>query len=235
MGAVKRLPPSAGAPVPPPPAQPPPERPARAVWVAAAVLAGAVVLWGGYSRHWSWTGINGRTATLWDWLHLLALPFAVGILPIWLSHRTRIHRPHKSAGLVALAGLAALVALGYLVPWAWTGFVGNTLWDWLNLIALPLAVALMPVYRELRRRWAPRHTTIAAVVVAVFGLAVLEGYLGSWSWTGFEGNTLWDWLHLLLLPLLLPTVVVPSLRPLLTAGVVFLDAEEAEEHGHGEG
>jgi uncharacterized membrane protein len=204
----------------------------RVLVLPAALFA--IVLWGGYSRKWSWTGINGSTATLWDWLHLLALPFAVGVLPIWLSHRTRVHRPHKSAALALLAAFAGLVALGYLIPWGWTGFVGNTLWDWLNLVALPLAVALMPVYRELRRRWSPRHSAVAGVVLAIFAVAVLEGYLGDWAWTGFEGNTLWDWLHLLLLPLLLPTVVVPALRPVLTAGVIFVEAEEAEEHGHGE-
>jgi hypothetical protein len=204
----------------------------RRAWLTGGVLAAALVLWGGYSRHWAWTGINGSTATLWDWLHLLALPFAVGVLPIWLSHRTRVHVPHRRAALALLGAFVALVTAGYLVPWAWTGFVGNTLWDWLNLVALPLAVALMPVYRDLRRHWAPRHSWSAAVALGLLAGAVLMGYLGGWRWTGFEGNTLWDWLHLLLLPLLLPTVVVPSLRPLLTAGVIFLEAEEAEEHSH---
>src|SRR5947209_5809793 len=174
MGVADRSSPPAGAPLS-----------RRAAWVGAGALAGAVVLWGGYSRHWSWTGINGHTATLWDWLHLLALPFAVGILPIWLSHRTRLHRPHKSAGLALLAAFALLVALGDLVPWTWTGFVGNTLWDWLNLVALPLAVALMPVYRELRHRWAPRHSMTVAAMLIAFAVVVLEGYLGGWAWTGF--------------------------------------------------
>ena len=56
------------------------------------------------------------------------------------------------------------------------------------------------------------------------------GYLGGWALDRLTGNTLWDWLHLLLLPLLLPTVVVPSLRPLFTAGVIFLEAEDVEDH-----
>ncbi len=200
----------------------------RRAWLSAAAILVALMLWGGYSRHWSWTGINGHTATLWDWLHLLALPFAVAILPIWLSRRTRLHRPHKSAALMLLAALTGLVALGYLVPWGWTGFPGNTLWDWLNLLALPLAVALMPVYRELRRSWAPRHSTVTAVLLGLFGVAVIGGYMGGWAWTGFAGNTLWDWLHLLLLPLLLPTVVVPSLRPMLTSGAFIIELEETD-------
>jgi hypothetical protein len=30
-----------------------------------------------------------------------------------------------------------VVILGYAVPWGWTGFRGNTLWDWFNLVFLP--------------------------------------------------------------------------------------------------
>ena len=44
-------------------------------------------------------------------------------------------------GVVVLAAFAALVLAGYLVPWAWTGFTGNTLWDWLSLALLPLVLA----------------------------------------------------------------------------------------------
>jgi len=42
------------------------------------------------------------------------------------------------------------------------------------------------------------------------GVVVPGGYLGNWTWTGFHGNTLWGLLHLLLLPLFLPTVIVAS-------------------------
>lgn len=38
------------------------------------------------------------------------------------------------------------------------------------------------------------------VVLAVFALAVYE--LG-WGWTGFKGKTLWDWLQLLIIPVVL--------------------------------
>ena len=43
---------------------------------------------------------------------------------------------------------------------------------------------------------------------------VLAGYLVPWAWTGFTGNTAWDWIKLLLLPLLLPTVVLPRVHDL---------------------
>jgi hypothetical protein len=206
---------------------------------ALVVAVFAVVLWGGYSHHWSWTGINGATATLWDWLHLLLLPLAVAVLPIWLSRKTRVPRRYKLRFGAGLAVFALVVLAGYTIPWAWTGFTGNRLWDWLNLLALPLAVALMPIYAELRAAWSTRHSAGATVGLAVFAVLVLGGYLGHWRWTGFTGNTLWDWLHLLLLPLLLPTVVVPLLMPVATSHVDFVrprgaPADAADDADDGE-
>lgn len=195
--------------------------------VLAAVLF-AVVVWGGYVGHWRWTGINGRTATLWEWLHLLLLPFVVAILPLWMSRNTRLTQRHKRWGLTALGAFAVIVLLGYTIPWAWTGFVGNTVWDWIGLIALPLAVALAPVYGELRRGWGHRQTMIALAALAVCGVVVVGGYVGKWAWTGFHRNTAWDWLRLLLLPLLIPTVVVPALKPLVMSGVTVIKSNESD-------
>jgi hypothetical protein len=87
----------------------------------------------------------------------------------------------------------------------------------LNLAALPLAVALIPVLIELRAGWRRRHTTVLTASGAVFVGLVLAGYLAPWRWTGFTGNTVWDWLHLLLLPLLVPVAIVPALRPIAMA------------------
>ena len=50
-------------------------------------------------------------------------------------------------------------------------------------------------------------STCSVVLVAL----VVAGYLVPWGWTGFTGNTAWDWLKLLLLAVLLPIVVLPSL------------------------
>ncbi|HEX3690262.1 MAG TPA: hypothetical protein VHV28_11200 [Solirubrobacteraceae bacterium] len=183
------------------------------------VLVVALVIVGGYAEHWRWIGVNGETATLWDWLHLLLLPIAALVISLWLRHRP----PLTGTRAVAVGGLGAvfvvLVLAGYLVPWGWTGFVGNTLWDWLNLVALPVAVALIPVLVELRPDRVPptsahprRHMAVMAVVAGAFIGIVLAGYLAHWRWTGFTGNTVWDWLHLLLLPLLVPAVIVPLLR-----------------------
>jgi hypothetical protein len=200
------------------------------VAVAAAL---AVVLWGGYDRHWSWTGINGSTATLWDWLHLLLLPIAVGVLPLWLSRRTRVPKRHKVVGLSFLFAFVVLVLAGYLIPWGWTGFLGNRLWDWLELLVLPLAVALSPLVLELRDSWKRTHSLVVLTAAAAFLVVVVGGYVGNWRWTGFRGNTLWNWLQLWLLPLLIPAVVVPGLQPKAMAGVIVLESE-GQENSHAE-
>jgi hypothetical protein len=196
--------------------------------VALGALGGlllAVVLWGGYGRHWSWTGINGGTATLWDWLNLMLLPLALAVLPVWFSAKTRVHPRTKASGATVFALFAIIVVLGYAVPLAWTGFRGNTLWDWINLVLLPLTLLAIPRLLELRAGWGVRHSVVASTVAAAFGALVLGGYLGSWGWTGFTGNTLWDWLHLLILPLLVPAVLVPVLKPIAVGRVVYLDAD----------
>jgi cytochrome bd-type quinol oxidase subunit 2 len=190
-------------------------------WAGAVALA--VLLWGGYGRHWPWTGINGRTATLWDWMHLLLLPLAVAILSVWSRRDTRVHPRSKLYAGTALALLIVVVILGYVVPWAWTGFRGNTLWDWFNLIFLPLTLVLVPRFVELRDRWQRRHTVRTAALGAIFVALVIGGYVASWRWTGFTGNTLWNWMNLLFLPLLVPTVILPAFTPIAMRRVIYLD------------
>jgi hypothetical protein len=215
------------------------ETPAQSRWtapvrvgaLALAVAVVAAVLWGGYGHRWPWTGINGRTATLWDWLHLLLLPIAFGMLPILLSEHTRVRREHRWVGASLLVAFAAFVLAGYDIPWGWTGFSGNRLWDWLELLALPLAVALVPLMDDIRRGWTPRHSLLAGVGLAAFVAIVIGGYVGHWRWTGFRGNTLWDWLHLLLLPLLLPTVIVPRLLPRIEATMIIVEDPEGQTQG----
>lgn len=180
---------------------------------AIALVVALLVLIGGYGEHWRWIGVNGRTATLWDWLHLILLPIAALVISLWLRHRPQLTGPWAATVSLLAAAFVVIVLAGYLVPWAWTGFVGNTLWDWLNLAALPVAVALIPVLVELRPDWSRRHAAVLAAGAAGFVALVLAGYLAHWRWTGFTGNTVWDWLHLLLLPLLVPAVIVPLLRP----------------------
>jgi hypothetical protein len=185
----------------------------RVAIAAALAMLLAVLLWGGYVAAWSWTGLSSDVA-LWDWLEALALPVAVGLLPLVLRHRQRLTRTHRAWILTGVASFAGLVVAGYVVPLAWTGFPGNTLWDWLELALLPVVLVTAPLWprpRELRTG----HWLLLGSVAAAFVLVVLAGYLVPWEWTGFTDNKAWDWVKLLLLPVLVPTVLLPALERLL--------------------
>jgi hypothetical protein len=188
--------------------------------------AAAAILVGGYQEHWSWTGISGKTATLWDWISLLLLPITVATLPIWLSKRHRLTPRRKAAGLAALALFVGVAIAGYVVPWGWTGFEDNALWDWINLLLLPLVIATFPIWPEIRSELRLHHHLLVAVLLTGFAVAVIGGYVWGWAWTGFRGNTLWDWLHLLVLPLAFPTLLLPAALA-ITAGELMQD-EPAE-------
>ena len=66
-----------------------------------------------------------------------------------------------------------------------------------------------------------RHARIDALVNTV------GGYAGGWSWTGYPGNTLWDWLSLVLGPVVIATLVIPAAVRWLS-GDVERAASEAE-------
>jgi hypothetical protein len=181
-------------------------KPSRHVATVSGVgLVTALV--GGYGFGWRWTGFadNGE---LWDLLHLLLLPVALVLVPVWQRSRLRVPRPVGAALLRAGgAGFAVLVFGGYRLGWTWTGFAGNLLWDWLELLVLPVAVTVLPLWLQahpdVRRRWRPT----AFIAAVCFATAVAGGYGLHWTWTGFAGNTLWDWLQLMLVPFVLPVVV----------------------------
>jgi hypothetical protein len=200
----------------------PPARVATIRIVLAVVVV--AVLWGGYHSHWSWTGINGHTATLWDWISLLLVPVTVATLPIWLSKRDRLDRTRRLAALTLLAVFAAFVVAGYTVPWGWTGFEDNKLWDWINLLLLPLVIATFPVWPQIRRELRLHHRILIVALLAAFVVAAVGGYVWDWGWTGFRGNTLWDWLHLLLLPIAIPALLLPAALA-ITAGALMEEPE----------
>jgi hypothetical protein len=181
---------------------------ARRYALSALLTATLVVLWGGYVRGWTWTGFPGNEQ-LWDWLHLLLLPVVIGTVPLWLQHSEYISRGKRLAYFAGVLGFAGFVAAGYLVPLRWTGFQGNTLWNWFTLMLLPLAVTSVRVLPSVLHSLRPYHKWTTAAVFAAWALTIAGGYGLSWSWTGYQGNTLWDWLQLLLLPLIVPTILVP--------------------------
>jgi hypothetical protein len=182
--------------------------------IALALLVVVVIVVGGYGFNWRWTGLSDRI-TLWDWLQALALPVAIATAPLLWRHRQRMTHRHRATGAAGMTLFTALVFAGYLIPWNWTGFTGNTLWDWLELALLPLVVATSSLWAEVARaRRLALGTTIAGGLVLL--VLALCGYLVPWSWTGFTGNTAWDWFKLLLLPVLIPTVLVPAANALVT-------------------
>lgn len=185
------------------------ERVWRREWTLALLgvaLFLAISAFGGYLFNWTWTGFRGNT--LWNWFELFFSPVGLATLSIFFG----VKRVWQREWLMALGASTVLLLLviagGYLLHWPWTGFQGNTLWDWLKLLLLPVALVVASVsFKGHERVW-----TIIIVLATMFLLvALVGGYAFGWTWTGFAGNTLWDWLHLLLLPL-----VVTAAEPLFS-------------------
>jgi hypothetical protein len=177
-----------------------------AILGAGAGVAFAVTVVGGYAGRWGWTGYAAN-GTVWDWLHLLLLPLSVSALPVWWRAQPAVRRHlHRGAGCLAVV-LAVLVVGGYGWGWSWTGFAGNRLWEWLSLLLIPVALALVPLW--IKTRHTRRSLWLAGLVGGAATLVVLMigGYALGWTWTGFAGNRLWDWIHLLLVPAVLPATV----------------------------
>lgn len=162
------------------------------------VLALVVVIVGGYLLHWRWTGYLSTQGThpprtVWDWLTLLLQPLALAFVPVYFKLRGRRSTIWPAALLSGAAVLAVLIIGGYTSGWTWTGFEGNTLWDWLGLFLVPflLPLALVLIDAELehkrraeptpavaetavpprQRRWSPGRTTLAACGLLAVGLA----------------------------------------------------------------
>jgi hypothetical protein len=183
----------------------------------ALAVAAVVVLWGGYVEKWSWTGFQ-ENRQLWDWLQLLLLPFVAASIPLWIRYGTYIGRARTIVYGALLAAWTGFVIAGYLIPLPWTGFQGQTLWNWFELLLLPIAVActIALVSRHIHpvnalRMLRPHHKVISAAVGSGWVVTVIGGYGLQWAWTGYSGNTLWDWFQLLLLPLVFPTILLPAL------------------------
>ncbi|HTT55260.1 MAG TPA: hypothetical protein VMH35_28045 [Streptosporangiaceae bacterium] len=199
---------------------------ARKYGLSALLGVAALLLWGGYIRGWQWTGFQANQQ-LWDWLRLLLLPVVIGTLPLWIKHGRSISRARHALFGVAAVAFAGFVAVGYLVPLRWTGFSGNTLWSWYGLLLLPAAVTTLVAWPSAGRPLRRRHKTGLLVLVAAWAATVFGGYVLHWGWTGYQGNTLWDWLQLLLLPLVVPTVLLPAAGKWFTGHA----AERAEAAG----
>jgi hypothetical protein len=194
----------------------------------ALLVAFLIALWGGYVMHWQWTGFAANDQ-LWDWLRLLLLPVAVGTLPLWIQNAGYISPARRAAYAAAIAAFGVFVAVGYLVPWKWTGFQGNTLWDWFELVLLPAAIVSLRAWSAAGRSVRSWHKAGLTALMTGWLITLVGGYDGNWRWTGYQGNTLWDWLQLLLLPLVFPTILLPAMLRWITGNAEERAEEEAKK------
>jgi hypothetical protein len=183
--------------------------------VYVLVVAGLVTLVGGYAGPWNWTGfeVNGQ---VWDWLNLLLLPVVLGTIPLWIQDREYIGTGRRTVYGAFIAAFTGFAIAGYLVPISWTGFSGQKLWNWIELLVLPGALAITAALtgRGIRyqgRVLRPYERGMVIALAAGWIVTVIGGYALRWTWTGYSGNTLWDWLQMLLVPLVFPTILLPFL------------------------
>jgi hypothetical protein len=204
-------------------------RPSVVLCVFGALMV--FLAYAGYVLHWSWIGLNGHSATLWQWLNLVLFPLAIAVVPILYLRRATLTMPTKGTLVAGVTAFGLVVLASYEVPLRWTGFSGNTLWDWLKLLLPPLAVVSVACAGSLRSVVLSEHGLLVTGLIVVLGIPVLGGYLWGWEWTGFARQTLWDWLRLLLLPIAIPTVVCPALtavaREMVARATVTESADEA--------
>jgi hypothetical protein len=168
-------------------------------------------------------------------MSLLLLPVVVGTLPLWIEHGGDVSHGKRVTALAAMAAFAVFAAAGYLVPLHWTGFRGQTLWDWFGLLLLPAALVLAPMLPKDIRSLRPGQNRIIIFLALAWTVTIIGGYALGWTWTGYPGNTLWDWLRLLLLPLVVPAFLMPALLRWIPGRGSLRGAAEAEDHAGEDG
>jgi len=119
-------------------------------------------------------------------------------------------RARKNTFGLVIVAFAAFVMIGYLVPLDWTGFQGNTLWDWITLIVLPVTLATVQAWPSSQRELKQSHILAFSALGVAWLVTLIGGYASTWQWTGYRGNTLWDWLQLLLAPIAVSTLLIPA-------------------------
>lgn len=66
----------------------------------------------------------------------------------------RAYRQHPAWMLLLTVVIAAILVLaygGYFMGWDWTGFKGNTFWDWLSLLITPVTIATISVVFSIKQ------------------------------------------------------------------------------------
>lgn len=120
----------------------------------------------------------------------------------------------KRVLLVSLVILVCLEIGTYAFNWTWTGFKdNNTVWDWLQLLLLPIALAAVPIWfmaeENQQRIWLAQLRWALLIVVVVLAVLFTGTYAYGWRWTGFRDHgRVWDWLSLLLVPVIVTVLPI---------------------------
>ena len=91
------------------------------------------------------------------------------------------------------------------------------LWDWFVLILLPVALTTTIALTSSRvrsskaRSLRPYQKGLVAALAVGWIVTVIGGYLLRWRWTGYPGNVSLGLAHVLLAPLVFPTILLPAL------------------------
>ena len=136
--------------------------------------------------------------------------------------------------LVATLVILVVLEIGtYAFNWTWTGFKANdTLWGWLKLLLIPIALATVPIWftaeEGQQRIWLAQLKWMLLATIVILAVLFIGSYTFNWTWTGFKENgTLWDWLSLLLVP------VIVAVLPISYSIRQSHSNDESRQHGIG--
>ncbi len=135
---------------------------------------------------------------------------------------------------VATVVIIVVLEIGtYAFNWTWTGFKANdTLWDWLKLLLIPIALATVPIWftaeEEQQRIWLAQLKWMLLATIVILAVLFIGSHTINWIWTGFKENgTLWDWLSLLMVP------VIVAVLPIWYSILQSHSNDESRQHGIG--
>ncbi len=194
-----------------------------------AILSAFALLAMGFYEGSAWNSfLSNSGKSLWDWLTILLPLVVLLIIMVLVFARLWLRSPQIQQVKWQIFWITVIVTLsvifiilvfgGYRLGWTWTGFSDNKLWNWLDLLILPVTLSIAtqwfslylppsPSKPKLRPEWSILWIALFIVFLTAFTIVVVSLYVG-WTWTGFSGKSVWDWIHLLILPvsLMLATI-----------------------------